>query len=512
MPATAATILLVDEQPHSRALYEHALSQAGFRVEQAIGLDDARAQLALFVFDVLLCVMHQPCPDTMALVRWLAEHQRHERSVVLTHSKQPELRQQALDAGAWDCADHPISAAQLGSLVAAAINDRAEPNAAHSQPTHRAQPTPSTRPEYVALAQLVGNSLAIRRLRQRILKLARDPSPVLIRGEIGTGKHQAARALHACSARAQQPWIAVECSKLTAYEAEGAFLGMPGSAPTSSTTGWLQAAQGGTLFLENVHALPLNMQMLLVQIWKTQELPACDSKAPEPLDIQLICSTNHDLGFDVMQDWFQQDLLHILKAQELLTTPLRQRREDLAEICTAMLEALSHHPSQSVPRIPAWWLDQLKWMPLYGNLLELKQHIARAFSADGSLNSPMPQNAVKLQHGNAIMPPRASAHFDNSLGAFASASAVASLSPNALETAPTHTSLAEKCELPAQLPEWLDEQERRILLHALQLHGYNRSAAAARLGISLRQMRYRIDRLQIPVGVDEHIDPFDDDT
>ncbi|WP_370679698.1 sigma-54-dependent transcriptional regulator [Comamonas sp. GB3 AK4-5] len=484
MPATAATLLVVADDPALRVLYELTLLREGYRVETATSVSDAKERLEICLFDALITDMHLPDGLGAQLLHGLRTQQRSERCILIANPGAAGCatasEAQAQHPHAFACLSQPVDLQQLRTLMATAVRSMdcmAPPPALLPRPLHHS-PGTDTGTAQQALQRLTGLSPAMQQLRQRIQKVAPGMAPVLIQGESGTGKELVARALHACSHRASGAWVAVNCGAIPEQLLEAEFFGVRKGAYTGATAdraGFFQAAHGGTLFLDEIGELPLSMQAKLLRAVQERRVRPLGALLEEAVDVRLVSATHRALAADVQAGLFRQDLYYRLNVIELQLAPLRERREDLQPLCQALLERMAAEQQTPVPaaQLPPSLLQQLQQHPLMGNVRELENLLHRAMALGEDLHCPgLPAPAAT--------PPTAPAL-----------------------AAGTAAPRQGKAELPHPLPEnlqaWLDDQERRILQHTLYLYGYNRSAAAARLGISLRQMRYRIARLHIPL-------------
>jgi len=489
---TAATILVIDDEPDLRALYELTLLREGYRVETAATVQEARDQLEVCVFDAVITDMRLPDGQGMALLHLLREQQRSERCIVMTAYGSAENAVEALRCGAFDYLSKPVDLKQFRAVVASAVRgvDPLAPSPALPPAPAAAPATPLTSTAQQALQRLAGNSTAIYQLKQRIQKVAKSMAPVLIAGESGTGKELVARALHACSHRAQAAWVVVNCGAIPEHLLEAEFFGARKGAYTGATTdrsGFFQAASGGTLFLDEIGELPLSMQSKLLRAIQERSVRSLGALHEEPVDVRIVSATHRNLAMDVQMGRFRQDLYYRLNVIELPLPPLRERREDLPQLCQALLERIAADSGIPTPTLSAPLLEQLSRHPLGGNVRELENLLHRAIALGDDLGL-MPLQGRDGASGPAPAPE----------GARAAPSAWTRAAPPALHDTSAGPASAE-APLPEDLQAWLDAQERHILQRALYQYGYNRSAAAARLGLSLRQMRYRIDRLQIPL-------------
>ncbi|MBI2772821.1 MAG: sigma-54-dependent Fis family transcriptional regulator [Burkholderiales bacterium] len=479
---TAAQVLVVDDEPDLRTLYELTLLREGYRVEAAGTLAEAWAQLDAKKFDAVITDMRLPDGQGLELLNRMATQQRSERCIVMTAYGSAENAVEALKAGAFDYLTKPVDLKQFRSVVASAIQE----NTAAPRAPRGTTRTSGDRPldSQAALQRLVGESAAMRSVKERIAKVARSMAPVLVRGESGTGKELAARALHACSHRADGPFVAVNCSAIPEALLEAEFFGARKGSYTGAAQdreGYFQAARSGTLFLDEIGDLPLAMQSKLLRAIQERQVRSLGSTQEDAVDVRIVSATHKDLAADVQAGRFRQDLYYRLNVIEILVPPLRERRGDLPALCEALLGRIAQESGMPVPVLSPAVLERLCSHPLGGNVRELENllHRAVALSDGEELQvdfAPTQAGALEALPAGTAMPPSARA-----------ASGV----------------------MPGDLQAYLDQQEREILVKALHESGFNRTAAAQRLGLSLRQIRYRIARLAIaaPGGDEPHDGP-----
>jgi two-component system, NtrC family, response regulator PilR len=319
----------------------------------------------------------------------------------------------------------------------------------------------------------------MKQVKERITKVSRNMAPVLVRGESGTGKELVARAIHGSSHRADGPFVAVNCSAIPETLLEAEFFGAKKGSYTGATAdreGYFQAARGGTLFLDEIGDLPLAMQSKLLRAIQERQVRSLGSTQEDSVDVRIVSATHRDLAADVQSGRFRQDLFYRLNVIEIVVPPLRERREDLPSLCRALLDRIAAESGVVPPVLGTRALEQLRAHPLPGNVRELENLLHRAVAlADGS----------ELQIDFEDSPVSAAAPPD----ATRTTEPAATPAPAAATPSP----------VPSDLQAYLDQQEREILVKALQETGFNRTAAAQRLGLSLRQIRYRIARLGIGV-------------
>jgi two-component system response regulator PilR (NtrC family) len=494
-PVTAS-VLVVDDEPDLRTLYELTLLREGHQVVSAQDLAQAREWLAQQRFDVLITDMRLPDGLGLELLRELSTSQRTERCIVITAYGSAENAVEALKTGAFDYLTKPVDLKQLRAAVLAALQSQRHVPAVLQQRTPtdgpraaiassiaelRSAPPP---PDGVrALTRIVGDAPSIAQIKGRIEKVATSMAPVLILGESGTGKELVARAVHECSHRAAGPLVAVNCGAIPESLIEAEFFGVRKGAYTGATQdreGYFQAAKGGTLFLDEIGDLPLAMQAKLLRVIQERRVRPLGGVQDEAVDVRLVSATHRDLGALVKTGEFRQDLFYRLNVIELRTPALRDRREDLPELAHALLQRICNETGQAVPGLSGAALQWLQSRDLPGNVRELENLL---------------QRALALSSGHTIEP--------DDFGDTALDTIPASIEP--LPPTDADAAAPPPCPgIPADLQTYLDQQERQVLLQALKETDYNRTAAAARLGLNLRQMRYRIQRLGIAMPSDDN--------
>jgi two-component system, NtrC family, response regulator PilR len=502
----AAYILVVDDEPDLRTLYELTLLREGYRVETAATVQEARSQLQERRFDAVITDMRLPDGVGLELLHWLRAQQRNERCVVMTAYGSAENAVEALKAGAFDYLTKPVDLKQFRTVVASALQatGSAAPKAVRSSaPATRAlaaaERTGAGGAGSAALERLVGDSEAMQAVKQRIAKVARSMAPVLIRGESGTGKELVAQALHGNSHRADGPWVAVNCGAIPENLLEAEFFGAKKGSYTGATQdrdGYFQAARGGTLFLDEIGDLPLAMQSKLLRAIQERSVRALGSTQEDSVDVRVISATHKDLAADVKAGRFRQDLYYRLNVIEIAVPPLRDRRGDLPALCESLLARIAQESGMPAPALSPAVLEHLAVHPLRGNVRELENllHRAVALSDGDDLQIDFePTEAAPLEplEERATAPANAP-------------------TPLRTDVAATFAPPGPPAVLPSDLQAFLDQQEREILVRMLHETGFNRTATAARLGLSLRQIRYRIARLGIATPQDD--DPHDEAT
>jgi len=543
------SLLVVDDEPDLRTLYELTLLREGYDIETAGSVEEARLHLQDRVYSAVITDMRLPDGTGLDLLSYLESNARREKAIVITAYGSAENAVEALKAGAYDYLTKPVDLKQFRAVVASALGRgpstapstlpsslpterslqsvtptadaavarlagdlsgaRVEPvvsREAHSPLRPPPQMATAAASPSVALNRMAGQSLAMKQVRALVDKVARSMAPVLVNGESGTGKELVARAIHEVSPRSAQPFIAVNCSAIPEHLLEAEFFGYRRGAFTGANEdreGFFQAADGGTLFLDEIGDLPLSMQSKLLRAVQERSVRPVGAVTELPVNVRLLSATHKDLGAEVQAGRFRQDLYYRLNVIQIRVPPLRERLEDLASIGERVLERIARDAGVwPPPRLTHAALQHLAGYPFPGNVRELENLLHRAVALSGGetidvadLGLPTdPQG--ELLHGDADRSATPSDAVSSMLNAAARVEAAQSIPQVQVPPA----------GLPSDLAAYLDDIERDMLLRALEQHRFNRTAAGASLGLSLRQMRYRMARLHVMAGADPHPD------
>jgi len=513
------SLLVVDDEPDLRTLYELTLLREGYDVETAGSVEEALLHLKDRTYSAVITDMRLPDGTGLDLLRKLDSTGRREKAIVITAYGSSENAVEALKAGAYDYLTKPVDLRQFRSVVASALGRApqtsptvvpsslpSETGAAPAAPRPAPVPLPAAEepppaPASAALRKLAGQSVAMHQVRALVDKVARSMAPVLVQGESGTGKELVARSIHEVSVRAGQPFIAVNCGAIPENLLEAEFFGYRKGAFTGAADdreGFFQAAQGGTLFLDEIGDLPLSMQSKLLRAIQERSVRPIGAMNELPVNVRVLSATHKDLATEVQAGRFRQDLFYRLNVIQIRVPPLRERIEDLPAICDAVLERIARDAGVwPPPTLSREALQQLMHYNFPGNVRELENllHRAVALSSGEVIQRADLGLPDEVFTDTEVLDLDAPQPETEELPAPAPATAPASLAPP---------------PLPNDLVAYLDEVERDILVRALERHRFNRTAAGASLGLSLRQMRYRMARLGINVAdhVGERSDSF----
>jgi len=474
---SAPRVLVLDDEADLRELLEITLLKMGLDVDSAATLREARALFDERDYALVLTDMRLPDGLGLELVREIGASGKGTPVAVITAYGSAENAVVALKAGAFDYIAKPVALDALRVMVRAALKQSESAAAGDGA-------APDSR--------MIGSSPAMAALRAQIARLARSMAPISITGESGSGKELAAREIHAQSSRAAKPFIAVNCGAIPETLMEAEFFGYRKGAFTGASDerdGFFQAANGGTLMLDEVADLPLAMQVKLLRAIQERRVRKIGATVEEPVDVRIISATHQDLARCVETGKFRQDLFYRLNVIELGLPPLRERLDDLAPLVNGILQRLA---GAGQATLGAGVLDALRAYSFPGNVRELENVLERAlaFANDGvievgdlSLKAARPIEPARAELAPpAVTPPVAAAPVAPAAPVTPTVSAPPGVGP---------------AELPANLPEYLEQVERDIIGRALQQTQFNRTQAASLLGISVRQLRYQMQKLDI---------------
>ena len=434
------TALVVDDEPDIRELLELTLARMDVATRSTGDITDAKVLLKTHSFDLCLTDMRLPDGNGIELVDYIQNHYPQTPVAVITAHGNMESAIAALKAGAYDFVSKPVDLQILRNLVTTALK--------------LADKKPGTGSE---LSTLHGESAALQKTRATIDKLARSQTPVYISGESGVGKELAARLIHDKGPRSDKPFVPVNCGAIPEHLMESEFFGHKKGSFTGAVAdkqGLFQAANEGTLFLDEVADLPLHMQVKLLRAIQEKAIRPIGTQKEIPVDVRILSATHRNLSALVNEGVFRQDLFYRINVIELHIPSLRERPDDIPILASEILRRITTHGTMAPPALTAEALDTLRRYPFPGNVRELENILERA---------------VTLCEGSTIR------EADLQL-------------PQIKESdVPVDGNIA--------LDPYLDSMEKETLLEALKKTRYNKTAAAKLLGISFGALRYRLKKL-----------------
>ena len=450
-----ARILLVEDEPNMARTLAKILERKGYDVATAVNGQEALGKLATTRFHVVITDLNMPVMDGMQLLRRLQGDpppppgERRPLSpptIVLTGHGSTQAAVEAMKLGAWDYLVKPCNPDELLMAIEQVlhVSDLERENRRLREVIERAQ----------GFGEIIGQSPAMHEIYRAIDALAQNTTTVLITGESGTGKELVARSIHTRGARAERPFVALNCGAVSDTLLDSQLFGHRRGAFTGAVAdydGVFHAAQGGTLFLDEIADIPLGLQVKFLRAVQEREVTPLGSTRPIKVDVRLVAATNRDLAAEVQAGNFRSDLYYRLNVVHLPLPPLRERREDIALLANHYVERYGRAFNVAPKTIQPAALARLEAYEWPGNIRELQNVIERCFALAPSADITL----ASLSH--VVREPRTSAEPSLDFGS----------------------------EVPS-----LETMERLLMAAALRQATGNKNQAARILGID-RQRLYR---------------------
>ncbi len=447
---TKPLALIVDDEPDILELLELTLSRMDIDVRTAASVAEAVQWLNRQSFHFCLTDMRLPDGNGLDLIAHIQEQAPGLPVAVITAHGNMDIAVKALKQGAFDFVSKPVDLGILRRLVDSALRVTQEKGVKDRR----------------SRDILLGESESMRDIRSKIVKLGRTQAPVFISGESGTGKELVAHLIHAKSPRANMPFVAINCGAIPSELMESEFFGHKKgsfSGAVADKRGLFQAADGGTLFLDEVADLPLPLQVKLLRAIQEKKVRPVGAEREIPIDVRLLSATHKNLGKMVEEGRFRQDLFYRINVIELPVPPLRERREDIPLLTERILSRLARDNGLEALEISPQALEELCRYAFPGNVRELENILERAaalcddqYIELGDLNLPKNQGDETAHRPIPLDLPSPEGGFS--------------------------------------LEDYLGEIERHTILNTLEQTRWNRSKAARQLGMTLRQLKYRLQK------------------
>lgn len=463
-------VLIIDDEPDIRELLDITLGRMQLATDCAENIAKAKQFLQQQTYDLCLTDMHLPDGKGLELVEFIQQNFPRLPVAVITAHGSIDTAIESMKAGAFDFISKPVDLTVLRKLVNTAIQS--------SQLTTEKLPAESF---------IIGQSKAIQELTRSIQKLARSQAPIYISGESGSGKELAARSIHQLGPRSAKPFIAVNCGAIPRELMESEFFGHKKGSFTGAhqdKAGLFQAAEGGTLFFDEVADLPLDMQVKLLRVIQEKSVRPIGASEEQLTDVRILCATHKSLETEVKDGNFRQDLFYRLNVIQLNVPPLRQRQEDIPLLANFFLEKIAKETQLPAPTLSKAALAALNDYHFPGNVRELENILERAFTL--CEDDVIDQDDLKLSTEDNtfdifIKPEKTSIrHNDNN---------------NTDNKITYRTDYPARCAEYPSLDDYLLDVEKEILCHALEQVRWNKTLAAKQLGITFRSLRYRLQKL-----------------
>jgi two-component system, NtrC family, response regulator PilR len=440
-----STALVIDDEPDICHLLEITLNRMNIQTFSAHTIAEAKNFLKTQKFNLCLTDMRLPDGDGLDLVAYLQNTHPALPVAVITAHGNMETAIKALKLGAFDFISKPIDLHNLRDVIQEALK------------------VSDNLPE-ISSDFLIGESKPMQELRQNIAKVVKSQAPIYISGPSGSGKELVARIIHQSGSRREEPFIPVNCGAIPQELMESEFFGHLKGSFTGATydkVGFFQAANKGTLFLDEVADLPMPMQVKLLRAIQEKAIRPVGSAKEIPLDVRILSATHKNLETLVQQNLFRQDLFYRINVIELHVPSLKERPSDIPLLTHYILKKISKFSDKPVPHIDENAQERLNEYEFPGNVRELENILERALVlCDGK----------RIRASDLQLPSHPLSELEE-----------------------YEESELDMTDLP--LDDYLLAKEREAILNALEKCNGNKTAAAKLLGISFRTLRYRLKKL-----------------
>jgi DNA-binding NtrC family response regulator len=452
-----ATILCVDDEPSVGVILEHTLTKIGHRPLLTSSVEEAMQTVARTPLDLIIADYRMPRLTGLDLLGLLEKEGYRIPVIIMTGYSSIEHAVMSIKTGAIDYLTKPIRAETLEIAVQQAL-----------EVVRLRRENETFRREILKMRSsrtLIGDSAAFRRIMETISTVAPTRATVLLQGESGTGKELFARALHDQSPRHDAPFVTMNCAAMPEGLVESALFGHEKGAFTGATVrtaGAFERSHTGTLLLDEISEMRLDLQAKLLRVIQEQEFERVGGTQAIKVDVRLVATTNRDLKTEVDAGRFRSDLYYRLNVVPIRTPALRERPEDIPSLAQHFIHRTAEHLGTAVPTVAPETIQYLQRYRWPGNVRELANSIERA---------------VILCRGPVLMPSAFEEHFAD---------------PGGVRMPEPGAAMATRENGEAELYD-LDQIERQAIERALIATGGNRTKAAKLLGISERTLRNKLN-------------------
>ncbi len=456
-------ILVVDDERSMREFLDIMLAKEGYQVSLAVSGEEACQILEEKKFDLLITDIRMEDVDGLDVLKKAKELSPETVVVMISAFATAETAVEAMREGAYDYIPKPFKVREFKKIVKDALQSKKTVPAGQEEDHLRNR---------YHFGLLVGESPQIRKVYDLIERVAQTKSNILISGESGTGKELVARAIHQRSPRREKAFVVINCAGIPENLIESELFGYKKGAFTGALTdkeGLFDAADGGTVFFDEIGELPPAIQVKLLRVIQERTFTTVGGTEEKSVDVRFISATNKDLEDEVIDKKFREDLYFRLNVIHVAMPPLRDREGDLPLLAQCFLEKYSQELDKDVKKISAYALDILGQYTFPGNVRELENIIERS---------------VALETSNIVLP--------ESLALSTFKGALAREDRRQTDLTPTGI----------DLDKVMSTIERNYILKAMEVAHGSKQNAADLLGISMRSLRYRMDKLGLHTSKD----------
>ena len=465
MAEQTATILVVDDELSMRELLDLMLSREGYRVSCAANGKEALETISKKEFDLILCDIR--LGDITGLDVLKAAKKKNPTVVVIMISAyaSTEVAVEAMHNGAYDYVPKPFKNEELLETIEKAVSLKT---------VQRERQLMDDQLKKIShFGMIVGDSPRMHHIYDLVRQVADTRTNVLITGESGTGKELIAKALHQESSRKDKPFVAINCGGIPETLLESELFGHKKGSFTGAMNdkkGLFEVAQGGTVFLDEIGDLSLHIQVKLLRALQERKIKPVGGMEDIPVDIRIVSATNKKLEEEVIAGRFREDLFYRLNVIEIKMPPLRDRKADLKPLCQHFIEKYSKLAGKEISKISSYAIDLLQKYDFPGNIRELENLIERSVALS-STNIILPDSLALSVHKKRWIEGVKNRRFD-----------------------------LDEVAKGVSLDNILEEIERAYIERAIDIGQDNKQKAADLLGINLRSLRYRMNKLGIDSG------------
>jgi len=455
-------ILVVDDELSMRELLEVLLNKEGYRVTCAENGRDAISMIKKTVFDLLLCDIRLGDITGIDVLKALREENQDTVVIMISAYASTEAAVEAMNEGAYDFVPKPFNNEELKQTIKNALSLRTI--------EHEKEILDDELKRTLHFEKIVGNSPAMGNIYNLIRQVAKTKTSILITGESGTGKELIAKAIHDESKRKEKPFVVVNCGGIPETLMESELFGHKKGSFTGATQdkkGLFEAADKGTIFLDEIGELTLPIQVKLLRAVQERVFKPVGSNEDVSVDIRIISATNKKLEDEVIVGNFREDLFYRLNVIEIKMPPLRERKSDLRVLAQHFLEKYSREMDKEVTKISSYAIDLLNKYDFPGNIRELENLMERSVALS-STNIILPDSLALSVHKRRWIEGVKNRRFD-----------------------------LDEVRNGVSLDTILEEIERAYLVKALECTNGKKQEAAELLDISFRTFRYRMTKLDL---------------
>ncbi|MBN2059123.1 MAG: sigma-54-dependent Fis family transcriptional regulator [Deltaproteobacteria bacterium] len=450
------SILVVDDDQSMREFLEILLTREGYRVSLAAGGEEACRILEREVFDLVISDIRMKEVDGIEVLKKTKQNSPETMVVMISAFATAETAVEAMREGAFDYVPKPFKVREFKNVIKETLKSK----------KHLPKREEELGQNKFHFGCLIGESARMKKIYDLVERVAGTRSNILISGESGTGKELIAKAIHQESPRSGRTFVVINCAGIPENLIESELFGYRKGAFTGASTdksGLFEAADGGTIFLDEVGELSQAIQVKLLRVIQERTFTAVGGTEEKKVDVRIISATNKNLEKEVIEGRFREDLYFRLNVIQIALPPLREREGDLPLLSQYFLEKYSRELGKDVRKISAYAMDILGRYTFPGNVRELENIIERS---------------IALETSNIVLPESLTlSHFQKEQAKKQTAGTKTDITPEGID-----------------LIEIMNNIEKDYILKALEISGGSKKRAAKLLGISLRSLRYRLEK------------------